>query len=324
MAVKQILIQLAGFARVPTTGAPAVRMAIASQPARGTPPMSLGALPAVFDDPIQYHALMSTPPSKSAPSATEASGRFNVSDFEAILSDLDGVITKTARLHAAAWKRLFDDYLGGLAARTGAAFTPFDLEEDYRLHLDGKPRHDGVRDFLKSRGMTLPLGASSDRAERETLYGLGNKKDVYFDAALRESGVAVYPGTVEFLRLAKRSGLKMAVVSSSHHCAPILEAVGLTDLFDVRVDGHEIDRLSLPGKPAPDAFLEAARRLAVRPRRAIVIEDALAGVQAGHAGDFGLVVGVNRRNQAKALRELGADLVVEDLGELLPSPGIPR
>jgi beta-phosphoglucomutase family hydrolase len=263
-------------------------------------------------------------PSGSAPSLTDPSGRLNVSDFEAILSDLDGVITKTARLHAAAWKRLFDDYLERLAAQTGTTFTPFDLEEDYRLHLDGKPRHDGVRDFLKSRGLTLPLGDSRDGAEQETVYGLGNKKDAYFDAALRESGVAVYPGTVEFLRLAKRSGLKTAVVSSSHHCAEIVEAVGLTDLFDVRVDGHEIDRLSLPGKPAPDAFLEAARRLAVRPRRAIVIEDALAGVQAGRAGEFGLVIGVNRRNQAKALREQGADLVVEDLGELLPSASMPR
>jgi beta-phosphoglucomutase family hydrolase len=261
---------------------------------------------------------MNKSPSDSAPAAAKASGRLNLSDFEAILSDLDGVITKTARLHAAAWKRLFDDYLGRLAGQTGATFKPFDLEEDYRLHLDGKPRHDGVRDFLQSRGLSLPLGTPSEGAESETVYGLGNKKDAYFDAALQETGVVVYPGTVELLRLAKRSGLKMAVVSSSHHCAEILDAVGLTDLFDVRVDGHEIDRLGLPGKPAPDAFLEAARRLAVRPKRAIVIEDALAGVQAGHAGSFGLVIGVNRRNQAQALREQGADVVVDDLGELLP------
>jgi beta-phosphoglucomutase family hydrolase len=250
------------------------------------------------------------------PAATKEFRRLNLAEYEAVLSDLDGVITKTARLHAAAWKRLFDDYLGHLAAKT--TFKPFDLEEDYRVHLDGKPRHDGVRDFLKSRGLNLPPGSPSDSAERETLHGLGKKKDAYFDAALQESGVAVYPGTVEFLRLAKRSGLKMAVVSSSHHCAEILAAVGLTGLFDVRIDGHEIDRLHLPGKPAPDAFLEAARRLVVTPRRAIVIEDALAGVQAGHAGGFGLVIGVDRRNQAEALRAQGADIVVTDLGELLP------
>ena len=249
----------------------------------------------------------------------KAIGRVDLAEYEAILSDLDGVITKTARLHAAAWKRLFDDYLKRVTAKAGRAFAPFDLEEDYRVHLDGKPRHDGVKDFLNSRGLNLPFGTPSDSADQETLYGLGNQKDAYFDAALEKTGVEVYPGTLEFLRLAKRSGLKMAVVSSSHHCAEILDAVGLADLFDVRVDGHDIDRLQLPGKPAPDAFWEAARRLAVPPRRAIVIEDALAGVRAGHAGAFGLVIGVNRRNQADALRDQGADIVVEDLAELLPA-----
>lgn len=243
--------------------------------------------------------------------------RFDFRPYEAVLSDLDGVITQTARLHAAAWKRLFDDYLTDVTARTGATFRPFDLEDDYRLHLDGKPRQDGVRDFLQSRGLSLPLGSPEDGAERQTLYGMGNKKDAYFEAALREAGVTVYPATVEFLRLAKRAGLKMAVVSSSHHCADILEAVGLTPLFDARVDGHEIDRLHLPGKPAPDSFLDAARRLGVRPERAVVLEDALAGVQAGRAGGFGCVIGVNRRNQAQALREHGATVVVGDLAELL-------
>jgi beta-phosphoglucomutase family hydrolase len=250
---------------------------------------------------------MSSPPS-----------HINLAEYEAVLSDLDGVITKTARLHAAAWKRLFDEYLAHLSTQTGTSFAPFDLEEDYRLHLDGKPRQEGVRDFLHSRGLELPLGNPDDSADLQTLYGLGNKKDAYFKIALRDTGVDVYPGTVEFLHLAERSGLKMAVVSSSHHCAEILEAVGLTPLFDIRVDGHDIDRLRLPGKPAPDSFWEAARRLAVHPRRAIVIEDALAGVRAGHAGGFGLVIGVDRRNQADALREHGADVVVEDLSALLP------
>lgn len=261
--------------------------------------------------------------------AREDAGRFAFGHYEAVLSDLDGVISQTARVHAAAWRRLFDGYLAGITARTGTTFTPFDLEEDYRLHLDGKPRQDGVRDFLKSRALSLPLGSPDDGPDCETLYGMGNKKDAFFDDALRQAGVAVYPATVEFLREAKADGLKMAVVSSSHHCADILEAVGLTSLFDARVDGHEIDRLRLPGKPAPDAFLEAARRLSVLPERAIVIEDALAGVQAGRAGGFGCVIGVNRRNQAEELRQSGADIVVDDLAELMQnrpelSSGPPR
>ncbi len=281
-------------------------------------PLSLGTLLGVFEGSIPFDGSMNSPPSRPGSVATKAIGPLNLAEYEAVLSDLDGVITKTARLHAAAWKRLFDAYLAHVAAQTGTTYTSFDLEEDYRLHLDGKPRHDGVRDFLKSRGLSLPLGDPSDRANRETLYGMGNQKDTYFEAAMRETGVDVYPGTVEFLHLAKRAGLKLAVVSSSHHCTEVLEAVGLTPLFDVRIDGHEIDRLRLPGKPAPDAFWEAARRLAVEPHHAIVIEDALAGVRAGHAGGFGLVIGVDRRNQADALREQGAHVVVEDLSELLP------
>ena len=275
----------------------------------------LGTLLGVFQGSIPFHGGMNRAPSGTA---IDDSGPMNFAEYKAVLSDLDGVITKTARLHAAAWKRLFDDYLAQVSAQTRTSFTPFDVEEDYRLHLDGKPRHDGVRDFLTSRGLNLPPGDPSDSADRETLYGMGNKKDTYFEAALRETGVDVYPGTVEFLHLAKRAGVQLAVVSSSHHCAEILEAVGLTPLFDVRVDGHEIDRLHLPGKPAPDAFWEAAGRLAVEPRCAIVIEDALAGVRAGHAGGFGLVIGVDRRNQADALREQGADIVVADLRDLLP------
>ena len=243
----------------------------------------------------------------------------NFTEFGAVLCDLDGVITQTARLHAAAWKRLFDDYLQEVAARTGAPFKSFDLGEDYRLYVDGKPRHEGVRDFLASRGVSLPPGTPSDGPDHETLYGLGQRKDKHFKVALRETGVIPYPNTVKFLHLAHAMGLKMAVVSSSHHCAEIIETVDLSSLFDVRVDGHEIDRLRLAGKPAPDSFLEAARRLAVEPRHGIVIEDALAGVQAGHAGGFGLVIGVDRHNQAQALREQGADIVVADLGELLSS-----
>jgi len=245
--------------------------------------------------------------------------RFNIKDFDAVLFDLDGVITKTAVLHAAAWKQLFDEYLKTLAGRRGFTYKPFDIEEDYRLHVDGKSRYDGVKDFLESRGLTLPWGSPDDGPDQETIYGLGNRKDRYFEAALQETGVIVYPGTVQYLRLAKAAGLKTAVVSSSHHCREIIGAAGLTPLFETSIDGHEIDRLHLRGKPAPDTFLEAARRLAVPPAKAIVVEDAQAGVKAGHAGGFGLVIGVNRGNQAEALQQQGADIVVADLAELLPS-----
>ena len=238
--------------------------------------------------------------------------------FEAVLFDLDGVITKTAGLHAAAWKRLFDEYLERQAARGRSEFHPFDLEKDYRLYVDGKPRYDGVKSFLDSRGLTLPWGTPADGPDEETICGLGNKKDQYFEAQLREAHVVVYPSTVRCLRLAKASGLKSAVVSSSHHCRQIIDAVGLTTLFESLIDGHEIDRLHLRGKPAPDMFLEAARRLGVPAPKAIVIEDAQAGVEAGRAGGFGLVIGIDRQNQAEALRHHGADIVVADLAELLP------
>ena len=244
--------------------------------------------------------------------------RIRLADFDAVLFDLDGVITNTATVHASAWKQLFDSFLKQSAEQTGAAWKPFRLQEDYRLYVDGKARYDGVRDFLKSRNLVLPLGSPDDRSDQETIYGLGNKKDEYFEAALRANGVLVYQATVRFLHLAKDTGLKTAVVSSSHHCREILDTAGLTTLFEAIIDGHEIDRLHLAGKPAPDAFLEAARRLTVQPGKAIVIEDALAGVQAGHAGGFGLVIGVNRRDQAQALRQHGADLVIADLDELVP------
>lgn len=248
-----------------------------------------------------------------------ATNRLEFTRFDAILFDLDGVITKTAVLHAAAWKRLFDEYLQHVALRTGAEFEPFDLEKDYRAYVDGKPRYDGVNSFLTSRGLTLPWGTLADPPDKETIYGLGKRKDGYFEAHLRQAGVAVYPSTVQCLRLAKAHRLKTAVVSSSHHCREVIDAAGLTTFFETMIDGNDIDHLHLPGKPAPDTFLEAARRLAVAPENAIVIEDALAGVQAGRAGGFGLVIGVNRQNQAEALRRHGADIVVDDLAELLPA-----
>jgi beta-phosphoglucomutase family hydrolase len=238
--------------------------------------------------------------------------------FGAALFDLDGVVTKTARVHASAWQHLFNEYLQSESTRTGRPFQPFDIEQDYRVYVDGKPRYEGVKSFLDSREIALPWGTPDDGPGMDTIYGLGNKKDGYFETYLKKSGVEVYEGTVRFLRLARDRGLKTAVVSSSSHCKQVVEAAGLTTLFDTRVDGLETQRLHLRGKPAPDTFLEAARRLDVPPERAIVIEDAQAGVAAGRAGGFGLVIGLDRRHQADALRQQGADIVAADLSDLLP------
>jgi alpha,alpha-trehalase len=238
--------------------------------------------------------------------------------FNAALFDLDGVVTKTAAVHARAWQHLFNDYLRADSIRTGRPFQPFDIEHDYRMYVDGKPRYEGVKSFLDSRGIALSWGAPNDGPEKDTIYGLGNKKDGYFDTYLRETGVEVYPGTVRFLRMVRDHGMKTAVVSSSNHAQQVIEAAGLTPLFDTRIDGHETQRLHLRGKPAPDTFLEAARRLNVDPQRAMVIEDAQAGVEAGRNGGFGLVIGLDRRHQAEALRQHGADIVAADLAELLP------
>lgn len=233
--------------------------------------------------------------------------------FDAFLFDLDGVITRTAALHAAAWKRLFDEYL---AAHVGATFVPFDIETDYRHYVDGKPRTAGVRSFLAARGIQLPAGAPADDADQDTVYGLGKRKNRYFLAMLDRQGVRVYEWAVILLREARSRGIRTAVVSSSRNCAAILRAARLTRLFDVRVDGVELDRLGLAGKPAPDMFLEAAHRLAVPPERGVLFEDATAGVEAGRRGGFGLVVGVGAGDHASDLRAHGADVVVADLGEV--------
>ena len=233
--------------------------------------------------------------------------------FDAFLFDLDGVITRTAALHAAAWKRLFDEYL---AARVGEEFVPFDEETDYRRYVDGKPRLAGVRSFLAARGIELPAGTRADDADRDTVHGLGKRKNRYFLALLDREGVRVYESAVSLLREARGRGVRTAVVSSSRNCAAILRAARLTPLFDVRVDGVELDRLGLSGKPAPDMFLEAARRLAVAPARAVVFEDATAGVEAARRGRFALVIGVGSAEHAAGLLAGGADVVVADLGEI--------
>ncbi len=223
-------------------------------------------------------------------------------DYDAFLFDLDGVLTKTASVHAAAWKKLFDGFLQERAARTGEAFLPFDIDADYRRYVDGKPRYDGVAAFLESRGIELPLGTAEDGPGEQTVHGLGNLKDQYFTRRLAQQGVEVYDATIALVRTLRAQEIKTAVVSSSINCAAVLEAAGLAQMFDARVDGMDITRLGLDGKPAPDAFLEAARRLKVDPSRAVVVEDAIAGVEAGRAGRFGLVIGVDRIGQSQALR----------------------
>jgi len=233
-----------------------------------------------------------------------------------VLLDLDGVITDTASIHAACWKQMFDEYLQKRAIERGEAFRPFDIAADYRLYVDGKPRYDGVRDFLTSRGIRLPEGSPDDPAQAETVHGLGNRKNDLVNKIIEEGGVVPYEGSVKFLHQLRNQRFKVAVVTSSQNCTAVLKAAKLDHFFDVQVDGNTIHVQHLAGKPAPDTFLMAARLLGVEPKRAIVIEDALSGVEAGSAGDFGLVIGVARKGNAEELRRHGAHLVVNDLGEL--------
>lgn len=236
--------------------------------------------------------------------------------YEAVILDLDGVVTQTAHLHAQAWKQMFDDYL---AYRSRQEADPqhqvlFDIETDYRNYVDGKPRYDGVQSFLLSRGIELSYGHFDDPPGTETMCGLGNRKNQLFLDLLKRKGVDVYGDTIRQIRRWREQGVKTAIISSSRNCAAVLDAAGATSLFDTKVDGLDSERLHLNGKPAPDIFLQAARQLAVDPKLAIVFEDALAGVEAGQAGHFGLVVGVDREGQNESLlRQHGADLVVRDL-----------
>jgi beta-phosphoglucomutase family hydrolase len=237
-------------------------------------------------------------------------------DYDAVLFDLDGVLTQTARVHAAAWKQLFDQFLDEYAAVRAAAFVPFDIEADYRRYVDGKAREDGVRAFLESRGIELALGAPGDDPTVRTVHGLGRRKDQLFLHQLRAHGVERFEPAIELVRTLRAADVRTAVVSSSKNCTAVLEAAGITGLFDARVDGLDLGRLGLNGKPAPDMFLEAARRLDVEPSRAVVVEDAIAGVQAGRAGAFGLVIGVDHPGESMELRRAGADVVVPTLAEV--------
>jgi beta-phosphoglucomutase family hydrolase len=240
--------------------------------------------------------------------------------IRACLFDLDGVLTDTARVHAAAWKKMFDAYLSDRSSGAAEQLRPFDLEHDYDDYVDGKARYDGVASFLASRGIDLPRGSPDDPPGAETVSGLGNRKDEIAMRMIRNEGVEPYPGSVRFVHAVRDAGMRTAVVSSSAHCREVLEAAGIEGLFEVRVDGTVVEREHLRGKPAPDAYRAAARRLGVEHEHAAVFEDALAGVEAGRAGRFGYVVGVDRAGQAQALRQHGADVVVRDLAELISSP----
>ncbi len=237
--------------------------------------------------------------------------------IQACLFDLDGVLTKTASVHAAAWKEMFDAFLAARSAATGTPLAPFDSHGDYDTYVDGKPRADGTRDFLASRGIHLPEGSDDDPADADTVKGLGNRKNRIVLRRIRDNGVEAYEGSVLVLREAKEAGLRRVVVSSSANCHDVLVAAGLIDMVEGWVDGVVAKRDDLKGKPAPDTFLAGARLAGVEPAQAAVFEDALAGVEAGRAGDFGWVVGVDRVGQAEALKAHGADVVVADLAELL-------
>jgi beta-phosphoglucomutase family hydrolase len=240
--------------------------------------------------------------------------------IQACLFDMDGVITKTAIVHDAAWKEMFDDFLRQRAAETHTDFVPFDPVADYDDYVDGKPRLDGTRSFLQSRGIELPEGTPDDPPGTPTVWGLSNRKNNLVLAKIAQGGVEAYPGSVSYVNSAKKNGFKTAIVSSSANTKQILDVAGLSSLFDVRVDAQFAQQHSLKGKPAPDTYLAAAQTLGVSASAAAVYEDALAGVAAGRAGTFGLVVGVDRVGQADALRAHGADIVVKDLADLLDKP----
>ena len=233
------------------------------------------------------------------------------------LFDLDGVLTQTAKVHAKAWKQMFDQYLRERAQRAGEPFREFTVNGDYQQYVDGKPRRDGVRSFLESRGIDLPLGTPDDSPDAETIYGLGLRKNDLVLKLIHDEGVEAYDGSVSFVEQARKQGLHTAVVSSSTNCRDVLIAAGIEDLFEARIDGEVAEREHLAGKPAPDTFLAGAKAVGAEPAQCAVFEDAEAGVEAGRAGHFGQVVGVDRTGHAEALRAHGADVVVQDLAELI-------
>ncbi|MHA6249158.1 beta-phosphoglucomutase family hydrolase [Pontibacter sp. CAU 1760] len=232
-------------------------------------------------------------------------------NIQALILDMDGVITQTARLHAAAWKKMFDAYLRQRGQQDAKNYAPLEIATDYRQHIDGIPRYDGVRNFLQSRGILLPEGTAADTPDMETVAGLGNRKNEFFQELMQAQGVEVYPDTLAFLKKRKAEGYRLAVISASKNCRSILAAAGVADMFEVRVDGQVAVERNLKGKPAPDVFIEAARQLGVPVGKTAIFEDAISGVQAGRAGGFALVVGIDRTNQEKELIENGAELALQ-------------
>ncbi len=239
----------------------------------------------------------------------------NLKKIDAVLFDLDGVLTATSKVHSACWKRMFDQFLESYYEKKGEPFRAFDIENDYKPYVDGKLRDEGVNSFLLSRGIKLPYGKIDDPPGNDTVCGLANIKFKMVREVLETEGVDVFEGSVDLVRSLRKKGIKMAVVSSSKSCRVVLDSVGIIDLFDDIVDGNVANSLGLAGKPAPDTYLKAAELLGVDPSRAVVVEDAISGVKSGHDGGFGLVIGVDRDGNPDALKENGADIVVSDLGE---------
>ena len=237
--------------------------------------------------------------------------------FDAVLFDLDGVLTDTAKVHAACWKKMFDEFLRKWAESRGEEFRPFSITEDYYLYVDGRLRSDGVRYFLRSRNINLPEGDPDAPPESETVSGLGNRKNDMVNALMESEGIDIYPDSIAWVRLLREQGYKTAVVSASSNCKTVLNSANILDLFDTIVDGTVAADLGLAGKPSPDTYLKAAEQLGAEPKRTVVVEDAISGVQAGRSGGFGLVIGVARKGNIKELKENGADLVVTDLSELI-------
>ena len=239
-----------------------------------------------------------------------------LTDIEAFIFDMDGVITDTASIHAVTWKTLFDEYLQKVAVRNHTEFTPFEIDHDYYVYVDGKPRYDGVLSFLNSRGIELPYGKSEDGIDLETICGLGNRKGQYYHQYLKTKGANSYQSSVQFIVKLKSQGICTAVISASRNATLVLKSVNVLGLFDVKVDGVDSANLNLRGKPHPDIFIEAARRLHVLPKHAVIVEDALAGVEAGKRGHFKLVIGIDRAEHGELLKSHGADIVVPDLSQL--------
>jgi len=236
--------------------------------------------------------------------------------FDAVIFDLDGVITKTAKTHALAWKKMFDEYLMLRETKYGEKFIEFNPTDDYLAYVDGKPRYNGVKSFLVSRGIEIPFGSPSDPAGAETCCGLGNKKNLAFNEVLNSEGVEIFPSTISLIKELKQAGIRLGVASSSKNCRAVLEKASLSGFFEVRVDGIVSAELGLNGKPEPDIFLKACELLGVKPEKSIVVEDAVSGVQAGARGKFGLTIGIARENNSDELLRAGAQLVVNDIAEI--------